>query len=132
MHSYISSKHGSGASVLDFQMFGFSDQGSDARETMQIFAKTLTGKTIVVHVDASDTVDILFTKIQVKVAVPVLQTRLIAAGKQLEIGKTLFDHNIQKNTHIFMVGRLRGGTSQAPINMETPEGRNEFQTRVFS
>ena len=72
---------------------------------MQIFVKTLTGKTIVVHVDASDTVDILFTQIQVKVAVLVLQTRLIAAGKKLEVGKTLFDHNIQKHTPHFMVGR---------------------------
>ena len=44
----------------------------------------------------------------------------------------MFDCNIHKNTHIFMVGRLRGGTSQAPINMETPEGRNEFQTQVTS
>ena len=48
--------------ILDFQMFGFLDQGSDARETMQNFVKTLTGKTIVVHVGASDTVGILFTK----------------------------------------------------------------------
>ena len=110
MHSYISSKHGSGASVLDFQMFGFPDQGTDARETMQIFVKTLTGKTIVVHVDDSDTVDFLFTKIQVIVAVPVLQTRLIAAGKQLEVGKTLFDYNIRKNTRAHQHGDTRRKT----------------------
>ena len=69
-----------------------------------------------------------------KIAVPDLQTRLIVAvaGKQLEVGKTLFDYNIKKNTHIFVVGKLRGGTSQAPINIETAEGKNEFQTRVSS
>ena len=45
MYSYICSKHGSRASVHNFQMFGFPDQGSDARETMQIFVKTWTHKT---------------------------------------------------------------------------------------
>ena len=126
---YTCSKHGSGASVLNFPVFGSPDQGSDARETMQIFVKTLTDKTIVVHVDASDTVDILFSTNQVKIAVPVLQTRLIVAvaGKQLEVGKTLFDYNIKKNTHIFVVGKLRGGTSQAPINIETAGGKMSFR-----
>ena len=66
MYSYTCGKHSCGASDLNFFLFGFPDQGGDARETMQIFVKTLTGETIVVHVDAFDTVDIFFIKIQVK------------------------------------------------------------------
>ncbi|KAF9234375.1 ubiquitin-related domain-containing protein [Melanogaster broomeanus] len=88
---------------------------------VQIFVKSINGRTITLMVSPTDAVERLMDKIQEKTDIPPEEQRILYGGKQLAPGRTLSDYNISKESTLHLVLRLRGGSGRsfAPLDMHT-------------
>jgi len=79
------------------------------RGGMQLFVKTLTGKTVSIEVEEGESIEDVKAKIAEKEGIPAEQQRLIFGGQQLQDAKTLDDYDVGDDATLHLVLRLRGG-----------------------
>ena len=85
---------------------------STVGDNIEVFLKTLTGKTSEFHCQSSDTVESLKAKVKWKESIPVDQQRLIFNGQTLEDDSRLFEHSIRDGSTIHLVLRLRSSKTE--------------------
>jgi ubiquitin len=94
------------------------------RGGMQLFVKTLTGKTVSIEVEEGESIEDVKAKIAEKEGIPPEQQRLIFGGQQLQDAKTLDDYNVGDDATLHLVLRLRGGRT---MSMPFGTGRVDVQ-----
>jgi ubiquitin len=95
---------------------------SNSGAASRIFIKTLTGKVIHLFVNLADTINDVKSKIEEQEGIPPDQQRLIFAGQQLEDARRLYEYNVENDSTLHMVLRLRGGYCEPPREMSFAAG----------
>jgi len=98
----------------------------DLRGGMQLFVKTLTGKTVSIEIEEGESIEDVKAKIAEKEGIPAEQQRIIFGGQQLQDGKTVDDYNIGDDATLHLVLRLRGGGVVKSV-VEKALGRGAFR-----
>lgn len=93
----------------------FVHQNLVNQPTMQIFVKTVTGRTIVFDIEGSETVNDLKELICEKEGIPLKSQRLMHQGKQLDSNRTLVESGVERESTIHIVLQLIGGAAETSI-----------------
>jgi len=112
-----------GQQLQDSKTIDDYDVGDDAtlhlvlrlRGGMQLFVKTLTGKTVSIEVEEGESIEDVKAKIAEKEGIPPEQQRLIFGGQQLQDSKTIDDYDVGDDATLHLVLRLRGGKKVSDV-----------------
>ena len=100
-----------------------------SRDDMNVYIKSLTGRTVTLEVDPADSIGYVKQKYQDKEGVPPDQQHIIFAGRQLKDSDTLSDYNIQNESILYVVLRLLGGMQ---VFVKTPTAGKTLRTLMVN